>query len=331
MYSSSSCMRAEISVAGRCQFSSENANSVSTSTPASMAPSTTSRTAFIPARCPRGRGRLRSRAQRPLPSMIMATCRGTAPLRRICASRSSAISDFHDLRFLGLHRLIHLSQVVVVQLLDVFFRVLLLVIGDVLGLLDPADRLGARVPHGHAAFLGRLVHDLHQLAAPLFGEGGQRDADDVAVVRWGETQIGREDRFFDRLEQPLVPGLDGQELRLGGGHARDLGKRHLASVRFDAHEIEERRGRLSRAHPGELPPHPPWVSGLPPPYPSTRTRSSSDVVALPVPPVANSRRTASTALSIDCFACLTWSARVLIGRWCRRARRPGPWPWRRAG
>src|SRR5213083_3635966 len=89
MYSSSRLISAEISVGGRCQFSSENANSVSTSTPASIAPSTTSRTAFMPARCPKGRGRLRSRAQRPLPSMMMATWRGTGPLKRICPSRSS--------------------------------------------------------------------------------------------------------------------------------------------------------------------------------------------------------------------------------------------------
>ena len=84
-------MRAEISVTGRCQFSSEKANSVSTSTPAAIAPSTASRTAFIPARWPSGRGRLRSRAQRPLPSMMMATWRGTAPFSRICARRSSPI------------------------------------------------------------------------------------------------------------------------------------------------------------------------------------------------------------------------------------------------
>ena len=73
MYSSSSRIRAEISLAGRCQFSSEKANSVSTSTPASRQPSTTSRTAFIPSRWPKGRGRWRSCAQRPLPSMITAT------------------------------------------------------------------------------------------------------------------------------------------------------------------------------------------------------------------------------------------------------------------
>src|SRR6058998_1905908 len=235
MYSSSSCIRAEISVAGRCQFSSEKVNSVSTSSP----PSTTSRTAFMPARWPSGRGRLRSRAQRPLPSMMTATWRGTAPLRRICESRSSPISDLHDLRFFGFHRLVHLAQMIVVQLLDVLLGVLLFILRDVLGLLDLADRIGARVADRHPPFLGELVHDLHQLPPPLFVERGERDADQVAVVGGGESQIGREDRLFDRLEEGLVPGLDGQELRLGSGHAGDLVERHLATVRFHPHEVQQ--------------------------------------------------------------------------------------------
>src|SRR6266567_2885777 len=257
MYSSSSCISAEISVMGRCQFSSEKANSVSTSTPASSAPSTASRTAFIPARWPSGRGwrrcARRSKARsRPLPSMMTATWRGTAPFRRIWDSRSSAISDLHDLRFLGFHRLVHLSQMIVVQLLNVLLGVLFLILRDVLGLLDLADRIGARVADRHPPFLGELVHDFHQLPPPLFVERGERDADHVAVVGGGESQIGREDRFFDRLEEPLIPRLNGQELRLGCGDACDLIERHLATVRVYAHQVQQRRRRLARAHGREL-------------------------------------------------------------------------------
>src|SRR6266513_4727240 len=255
MYSSSKSINAEISSAGRLQFSSENAKSVRTSTPASSAPSTASRTAFIPARWPSGRGRLRSRAQRPLPSMMTATWRGTTPLPRICASRSSAMLDLPDLRFLRLARLVHQLEALVVELLDVLFRVLLLVLRDVLGLLGATDRLGARVPHRHASFLGELVHHLHQLATPLFGERRQRNADQVAVVGRGETEIGREDRLFHRLEERLVPGLDREELRLGRRHARDLVERHLVAVGFDAHQVQQRGRRLAGAHGGELPLH----------------------------------------------------------------------------
>src|SRR5205807_4201107 len=197
MYSSSRSINAETSVAGRCQFSSENANSVSTCTPASIAPSTTSRTAFIPARCPSGRGRWRSRAQRPLPSMMMATCRGTAPPSRVFARRSSDTSHLHDLHFFGLDHLIHRLHVVVVQLLHVLLGVLLLVVGHVLGLLDAGDRLGAGVPNRHAPLLGELVDHLGQLLAPLFGEGRQRNPDEVAVVGRRQAEVGGENRFLD--------------------------------------------------------------------------------------------------------------------------------------
>ena len=81
-------MSAETSVGGRCQFSCEKANSDRISTPASAAASTTSRTAFMPERWPNGRGNRRARAQRPLPSMMMATWRGTG-LSRSRASGSS--------------------------------------------------------------------------------------------------------------------------------------------------------------------------------------------------------------------------------------------------
>src|SRR5438094_680382 len=121
--------------------------------------------------------------------MMTATWRGTTPLPRISASRSSAMLDLHDLRFLRLDRLVHQLEALVVQLLDVLFGVLLLVLGDVLGLLGATDRLGARVPHRHASFLGELVHHLHQLATPLFGERRQRNADQVAVGGGGHCTM----------------------------------------------------------------------------------------------------------------------------------------------
>ena len=61
------------SSAGRVQFSVEKANSVSTGMPSSPAPRTTRRTASAPRRWPATRGRPRAFAQRPLPSMMMAT------------------------------------------------------------------------------------------------------------------------------------------------------------------------------------------------------------------------------------------------------------------
>src|SRR2546430_1371872 len=141
---------------------------------------------------------------------------------------------------------------IVVQLLNVLFSVLLFILGDVLRLFDLPDRIGARVADRHPALLGELMHDLHQLPPPLFVEGGERNPDEVTVVGGGEAQIGREDRLFDRLEEALVPRLDGQELRLGRRDAGDLVERHLAAVGVHAHQIQQRRRRLSRADGGEL-------------------------------------------------------------------------------
>src|SRR5215468_9060909 len=51
--------------------------------------STTRRTASTPARCPAARGRPRRTAQRPLPSIMMATCRPSFPGRVLCIIKSA--------------------------------------------------------------------------------------------------------------------------------------------------------------------------------------------------------------------------------------------------
>src|SRR6266540_778043 len=68
-------MRMAISPEGRFQLSAENAYRVSAVTPRSRVASTTRRTASAPARWPAPRARPRRVAQRPLPSMMIATWR----------------------------------------------------------------------------------------------------------------------------------------------------------------------------------------------------------------------------------------------------------------
>src|SRR5919205_3788683 len=60
--------------AGRCQLSDEKANNVNVVMPRSGADSSTRRSARAPASWPADRGNLRPVAQRPLPSMMIATC-----------------------------------------------------------------------------------------------------------------------------------------------------------------------------------------------------------------------------------------------------------------
>src|ERR1035438_2609351 len=68
-------MRASTSAGGRRQLSLEKANNVRIPMPASGAASTARRAASTPARCPMMRGSPRPVAHRPLPSMMIPTCR----------------------------------------------------------------------------------------------------------------------------------------------------------------------------------------------------------------------------------------------------------------
>ena len=74
-------MRKRTSSGDRRQFSVENAYADRCVTPTSMAPATTSSSDASPASCPFVRGRPRALAQRPLPSMTIATCFGNRSAR----------------------------------------------------------------------------------------------------------------------------------------------------------------------------------------------------------------------------------------------------------
>src|SRR5512145_3499477 len=122
----------------------------------SRAHSTTARTARTPIRCPSTRGSPRSFAHRPLPSMMMATCRGKEGVSRpklvigMGAEAEAARSDLQDLLFLRLEDLVDLLHVGVRLLLDPFLPALHDVLGDLLLLLpvlELLDRLPADVAH----------------------------------------------------------------------------------------------------------------------------------------------------------------------------------------
>src|SRR6202043_464662 len=76
-------INAAISAGGRAQLADENAYSVSILTFARAAASTVARTAFAPSMWPAVRGSPRWVAQRPFPSMMIATCTGLGAPRRL--------------------------------------------------------------------------------------------------------------------------------------------------------------------------------------------------------------------------------------------------------
>src|SRR5215470_10918190 len=159
---------------------------------------TTRRTAFTPSWCPATRGRPRRVAQRPLPSMMMATCSGTVWASTTSRSSSSLgiwagetwvdLSDMdrvhrslegEDFLLLFLEELVHLGDELVGRLLDLVVASSLLVFGHLLVLGQPLELvvgLPAQVAYGHAGFLGDLADRLGELLATFLGQGGHAEA-----------------------------------------------------------------------------------------------------------------------------------------------------------
>src|ERR1035441_1124560 len=98
-------MRASTSAGGRRQLSLENANRVRMPMPVSGAASTARRAASTPARCPMMRGRPRPVAHRPLPSMMIPTC------RVLCIPKSIGIKKDSLLFARGLDERFHVVQI----------------------------------------------------------------------------------------------------------------------------------------------------------------------------------------------------------------------------
>src|SRR6185369_5361933 len=122
---------------GRFQFSEENANTVRYSTPRSAQLSTVRTSASTPALCPKKRGMKRFLAQRPLPSMTMATWRGMAGWGSTCSAGARSVrrprpSDGQDLRFLRGDHAVYLGDGAVGELLHVVERATLVVLADLL-------------------------------------------------------------------------------------------------------------------------------------------------------------------------------------------------------
>src|SRR5690349_13888515 len=110
------------------------------------------------------------------PAMTIHNARGAATTANRTRSASSLIravgwcrssSDFHDLGLFGLDHGIELPDVVVVNLLQFLLALLDLVLAHAAQLLQLVACAGARVTDGDLAVLRELVHDLHEILAPL--------------------------------------------------------------------------------------------------------------------------------------------------------------------
>src|SRR5712691_7830310 len=202
-----------ISARGRSQFSELNEKMVRTPMPSSPAARTVLRSASTPRRWPSLRGRPRAAAQRPLPSMMMATCRG-APNAAVGAVVGASASDIdvegvspapshrENFSFLGGQRLVDFGNGQVGRLLDVAVMALVIVLADLVilfQLLENVHAVAPHVAHGDARGFRIFVRDLDELLAPLLVELGDAQADCLPVGRGSEPEIGGADRLFDRV------------------------------------------------------------------------------------------------------------------------------------
>src|SRR5581483_10876042 len=265
---------ADTSSGERAQFSVENAYTASDATPTSMAVSTTGRSAREPARCPSATSRPRAAAQRPLPSMTIATARGISVWRAVavrpplppplsspqsalapCGGPERRSSYLHDLGFFVPKQIVDLLRVLVGELLHPLLGAVLVVRPD----LARVDEL-LQVPHciapdvadGDAVLLGQPADDLDEVLAALLGELRYRQPDELAVVRGGEAEVGLLDRLLDRSDRARVEGLDGEHARLGDADGRELLQRRLRAVVVDFDAVEQRRRGAAGADGVEL-------------------------------------------------------------------------------
>src|SRR5512139_555634 len=171
--SMNSPISAETSSPGRPQFSLLNANRVSAPMPWRRHSRTHMRTGSTPSLWPAWRGSPRAAAQRPLPSMMIATWRGSVMLGNPGLRRSGSRSDRQDFLFLHRQLLVDVGDGLVGELLDLILGAALVVLGDQLLLqrfLHLGQHVAAHVAHADAGVLGILAHHLQDVLAALLGE-----------------------------------------------------------------------------------------------------------------------------------------------------------------
>src|SRR2546423_4059174 len=168
--------------------------------PSSFAARTTRRNASTPRRWPSARGRPRAAAQRPFPSMMIATCKGPSGRSGPSVAGAAAFDikqslalDGEDFLFLGRKQLIDLRNHAVGRLLHIIGQTFLIVLGDfviLLKLLDRIQAIAADMPDRYTGRLGIFMRDFHELLAALFIEFGNSQAKHLPFSGGTYAEIG---------------------------------------------------------------------------------------------------------------------------------------------
>src|SRR6185503_12634474 len=101
---------------------------------------------------------------------------------------------------------------------------------------------------------GDVVNLFRELFTTLFRQRWNGNAYELAVVRRVETEIRGANRFLDRANLSLIPGLYGEHLRFWGMHRRHLAERRHRAVVINHHRVEQADGGATGADGRELAP-----------------------------------------------------------------------------
>ena len=176
--------------------------------PSSPAARTVRRKASTPRRWPSTRGSPRAAAQRPLPSMMMATWRGgskRAPCGircRVCSCDLAARSNRHDLFFFGGEHLVDFRDGRVGSFLHVAGMARVIVFADLWSFSSffrrsrASRRTWRTATRAVSAYLcATLTISLRRSSL----SSGMRSLKHLAFGRWGQAEIGGRDCLLDRM------------------------------------------------------------------------------------------------------------------------------------
>src|SRR5215208_5436878 len=186
-------------------------------------------------------------ARGPSPAFVALSSRCLAP---DAARADMAGSDLHDVGFFALQEVVDLADALVRELLHAALGGALLVVAHVPvphQLLEVAHRVAADVAHRDPPLLRHVARQLDELLPPLLGQLRDRKADELAVVRRLQTEVGLLDRLLDRLDRGRVERLDGEHARLGDVDRRQVLERRRRPVVVDLDPVEQRGRRPAGA------------------------------------------------------------------------------------
>ena len=118
-------------------------------------------------------------------------------------------------------------------------------------LLDGIVGIAARITNAYLGVLCVSLDLLDELATAVFGERGDTEADQLAIVLWGDAERGVDDSTLDVTDDTLFPRSDDNALSIGYGYGAHLSQRDGATIVLDHDAVEDLDVGLTGAYTSE--------------------------------------------------------------------------------